>query len=787
MLLPALALLAGLAPVQEVTTPTEHLGRPLGGDFTLADWGEVSSYYERLAEQSSRVLVEQVGVTTEGREFLLSTISSEANLARLDEIKRYAALIADPRGASSEQKQQAIDRGVPILMISLAMHSTETAGSQFGMKFVHQLATSDEEPWLRAREELVVNVIPCTNPDGLDHVTSWYRETVGTPHESSSLTKLYQYYTGHDNNRDWFMLTQNETRIVTELLYSVWRPHVYWDVHQQGSSSERMFVPPFRDPLNPNLDPAVMAGIGALGTRALLDMTREGLSGISTGVRYDMWWNGGNRNVPVRHNIIGLLTEAASVNVASPIWLPRSRLRGPSGLDGYRPSNQFPAPWPGGWWRIRDIIDYEMGFGRSLLRSLSAEPKTWLKSAMDVAERVIAKGAEAAPRAWLIPSDNQDLGAVRRLVEVLLLSGVEIDVANDSFEADGRTYPTASIVIQRQQPYGSHVKDLFEVQRYPEGKPPYDVAGWTLPYLLGVRRVEVVRPFEVPTSRASSAAEAVVGFESDLVLDSDHWPNRFDALRRGEPFTIRYQDGSELRAESMPRIGVYSPWSGSMDEGWLRWVFDTNRLPYVSVKNEMIRAGRLDQFLDVLIIPSISGGQLDSGRSEGTVPDPFAGGLAPEGAVAVHDFVRGGGTLICIGRSCPWAIELCDLVVDDVTRGPGAEGFSCPGSVLRAIPEDSQLTAYLPDSMAVFFSRSYAWNVDEKAEGAHKIEVLLRYAPTRTLLSGWIQKPEVVAGQAAWVRAEHGEGNVHLFGFSPHYRGWTQNTFPLLFRAALLQ
>ena len=412
--LPSLApaVLAMLAPTaQDVSSPSEHLGRPLGGDFTLADWSEVSSYYEKLAASSPRVLVESVGETTEGRQFLMSTISSEANLARLDEIKRHAARIADPRGASAAEKREAIERGVPIVMISLAMHSTEVAGTQFGMEFVYNLATSDEEPWSSAREELVVNVIPCTNPDGLDHVVSWYRETVGTPHEAAGLTKLYQYYAGHDNNRDWFMLTQNETRIVTELLYSVWRPHVYWDVHQQGQGGERMFVPPFRDPLNPNLDPVVMAGIGSIGARALLDLTREGFTGISTGVSYDMWWNGGNRNVPVRHNIIGLLTEAASANLASPVWLPRSRLRGPSGLDGYRPSNQFPSPWPGGWWRIRDIIDYEMGFGRSLLRSVSARAEdVWLKSAMDVAERVIAKGAEGSPRAWLIPSDNPDIG-----------------------------------------------------------------------------------------------------------------------------------------------------------------------------------------------------------------------------------------------------------------------------------------------------------------------------------------------------------------------------------------
>ena len=242
------------------------------------------------------------------------------------------------------------------------------------------------------------------------------------------------------------MLTQIETRIVTDLLYSQWRPQVYWDVHQQGSSGERLFVPPFRDPLNPNLDPAIISGIDALGSRALLDLTRAGFSGISTGVSYDMWWNGGNRNVPVRHNIIGLLTEAASVRLASPMFLPKSDLRAPRGLDGYAPSNQFPNPWPGGWWRLRDIIDYELAFGRSLLGSLSRERETWLRNSLEVAQRTIDKGTESAPRAWIIPSDNRDPDAVKRLVDVLLLAGVELHITDGSIKADGRNYPATSLV-----------------------------------------------------------------------------------------------------------------------------------------------------------------------------------------------------------------------------------------------------------------------------------------------------------------------------------------------------
>ncbi|MCB9916106.1 MAG: peptidase M14 [Planctomycetes bacterium] len=811
----------GVVDAAQVTSPEAHLGRPVGADFQLVDWDEVSSYFRRLDAESDAVLVETVGQTTEGRDFLLATISAPANLARLDELRAHARTLADPRGRSSEALDAALRDGKVILFVSCSMHATECAGTSFALDFAYRLATSDEEPWRSAREECVVVLAPSLNPDGLDHVTSWYRETVGTAYEATGLTKLYQYYTGHDNNRDWFMLTQNETRLVTRELYSRWFPQVYWDVHQQGSTRERLFVPPFRDPLNPNLDAAVIGGIDVLGSRALLDLTRDGLTGVSTGVSYDMWWNGGNRNVPVRHNIVGLLTEAASANLASPIFLRPSELAPPRGLDGYAPSNRFPDPWPGGWWRLRDIVDYELGFARSLLGSLSRERAFWLRNAAEVSERVtFADGAEA-PRAWVLPSDNRDPAAVRRLVDVLLASGVELHRAAAPLEADGRTWPAGSLVIRRDQPYGAHVKDLFEVQRYPEGDAPYDVAGWTLPFLLGVARVEVLALGDAELERVRDVDAATASFHGDpraaarpellSTHHSDAWSPVYAALARGERVALA-TDGADAGLLGPPeafeafeaehatviegtrRLGLYSPWSGSMDEGWMRWVFDAQGVPYVTVRNEMLRAGALADFLDVLVIPSVSAGELDRGRAPGTVQPEFAGGLDAEGAVAIEEFVRGGGTLVTLGASSAWAVDLFELPLVDTARGKDAGEFACPGSVVRTVPEAHACTAGLPASVAAFFSDSSAWRAMTEAEreasgreGQPVPEVLLRYAPTRVLLSGWIRAPQAIEGHAAWAVARHGAGRVHLFGFRPQYRGWSQATFGLVHRAVLLR
>jgi hypothetical protein len=806
-----------------ITRPEDYLKHPLAADFTLPDWDEVRGYFELLASQSPRVRLETVARTAEGRDLVLAEISSETNLASLPALQGVNALLADPRRASRDQRTQALDKGKVFLFVSNAMHATECAAPQFAMRMAYTLATSDDEPWRSAREQCVVLMLPTTNPDGLDEVAKWYRQTVGTPYEGTEMTRLYQLYAGHDNNRDWFMLTQPETRAITKLLYQTWRPQVLWDVHQQGSKAERMFVPPFRDPLDPNLDPGIITAINLLGTRAQLDMTRAGKTGVACGGTFDMWWNGGNRNVPVRHNIVGLLTEAASCRLATPIFLQKSELTAPDGVNGYVASNRFPAPWPGGWWHLSDIVDYEMAFARSLLSSLSRERRFFLENALEAADRTLLAGREGSPSAWILPADQRDRGATRRLVDVLLATGIEVGVADGEVRADGRTYPKGSIVIEREQPYGGHAKDLFDVQRYPQGEPPYDVAGWTLTALLGVRRVEVAGDIEAKVRIVSSVDEALAAFGTDTRTidmsseafssrDSDAWSAVFAGLGRGNPFSFETKtdmagifvgyakpeverDPTEpLVIQKMPRIGLYSPWSGSNDEGWTRWVFDTFGVKHTIVRNEMLRAGALSSFLDVLVLPGVGATELDKGRSEGSVYDEYAGGLDPEGAVAVEEFVRGGGTLVAIGSSTKWAVDLLKLPIMDVTTTPEAKEFNCPGSVLRAVPQGtSAFTSDLDDSIAVFYSRGQAFREMTDKERADtgsektKVDFLLRYASTRLLVSGWIQKPEAIADRGAWVRATHGKGAVHLFGFRPQYRGWSQATFQLLFRAMLFE
>jgi hypothetical protein len=797
----ALAALPDPTPALQLPAPPEHLGHPLAADFFLPDWAQVSSYFRRLDDASPRITCANAGKTQDGRDMLLAVITSEANLAQLDALQGYAQRLADPRGASPAQLAEAQSKGKVFVFISCAMHATECAAPQFAMQLAWTLASSDEEPWKSVRENCVVLLLPSTNPDGLDDVAHWYMKYVGTPYEGTELDQLYQHYAGHDNNRDWFALGLAETRVVSKLLYQEWFPQVYWDVHQQGSKAERMFVPPFRDPLDPNLDANVIDGINLLGMRALFDMTREGKSGVSWGGTFDMWWNGGNRNVPVRHNIVGLLTEAASCRLASPIFLSKSELSAPDGLKQYAPSNRFPEPWPGGWWRLADIVGYEMGFAKSLLGSLSRERSTWLANALQASQRALHRAQDLGTRGWLIPSDNANRGGVERLCDVLMATGVELDTCAGEAVIDGRTYPGGSVWIDAAQPYAMHAKDLFDVQKYPGVEQPYDVAGWTLSELFGVRVVEAVQPVELGklTRRKSgdSGTDPAWPFATSYSpQDSQGWRRAFETLKQGRACTLGSSaltltaadakpEPNLLFARKLPRIGLYSPWSGNADEGWMRWVFERFGVPYVTVRNEELRAGKLSDFLDVLVLPGVGEGELEHGRAEGTAPPEISGGLEAQGAVAVEEFVRGGGNLVAIGGSCKWAIGLFKLPLTDTTTGDAAKDFSCPGSVLRCVPTEARLAAGIPQSQAVFFSRSSAFRETNEKEKSDKLEVLLRYAPVETLISGWIAKPEVIAGQAAWVRASVERGHVQLFGFRPQYRGWSEAAFPLLFRALL--
>ncbi len=810
--------LDSISQAQSVRSPAEFLKRPLGTDFRLADWSDVQTYYESLASSSPNVSLINLGKTTEGRDFLQAVISSSENLSELARYQHFARRLAHPEHFSPAEVQEAVAKGKIIAFITLSMHSTETASTEMGMQLAWLLATSQEPEWTSIRENAIVVLVPSLNPDGVDHVVNWYRDHVGTPFEGVDLPRLYQLYSGHDNNRDWFSLTQVETRMLTESLYQTWFPQVLWDAHEYGSGTrERFFVPPYRDPLNPNLDPGIVAGINLLGTRAALDMTRSGLTGIAQGVGYDHWWNGGNRSVPSRHNIMGILTEAASVNIASPKFIKFNDLVDPLSRKEYQPSNQFVAPWEGGWWRLSDIHRYQLAFGKSILSTMVREREFWLKGTMEAARRAAGVDPSEGQRAWIIPSNELDRGSVARLIDVLLVSGVEVQQATTKLTADDRIYPAGSLVISRAQAYGNYAKDLLELQKYPTGQVPYDVTGWSLPALFGVRCVEVTHTLEGPLTPVASVNTALAAFAGDQRLskqnpktvslaDHESWKVIVDQLQKGlslQVLTSEEELGLAMLVSSMsdskpdgftvskmPRIGLYAPYTANIDEGWLRWTLESSGFAYQSIRNEMLNAGQLDEMIDVLILPDVSTSDITEGNRYGSYPRTMSGGLDGRGISAIDQFVQGGGTVIGCQRSANWLQEEFDLPVKEVTQKADPK-IVCPGSVLRAQGMPHEMTVGIGADQSIFFSSSLAWDVPKKLpedtpSHVSQITAILKYAPRQLLVAGTLQNGQILEDKGAWVKINYGKGQFHLFGFRPYYRGWSQGSFHLLYRAILL-
>ncbi len=825
-----LLLLALLQTAEPPIHPAAALGFEPGTDSLLADWKQVSGYMNQLAQRSRFVRVDTLGRTTEGRPFQLLVITSPGNQARLAQIERAQALLADPRRLSDTVLADLRRKQPAVILISNNIHSTEVASSQMGMTLAYRLVT---DPDLRVLlDSVVVLMIPSMNPDGLDTVVSWYRRYKGTRYEGGPLPWLYHKYVGHDNNRDWFMLTQVETRLVTRMLYKEWFPEIVYDVHQMGTNGVRLFLPPFQDPVNPNLEPALVAAINQAGTEMAAAIYDAGLTGVAHEQTYDLWWHGGFRSTPTRHNMIGILSEAASARLGSPITLPFDSVHQPArGVN-------YPAPWPGGTWRLGDIVRYELLASEALVRLAAHDRIQVIDRFVDLGRREIDAGRAGNPFAYVLPPppEQRDPEAWATLANVLTAAGVEVWRATEAFTAQGRRYPAGSLVVPMGQPFRAHAKDLLEPQQYtPVGdRPPYDVAGWTLPFTMNVRADVVNAPFTANLVQVDSVTPA---------------PGRIDGPAggggggAGEVFVLRNRTNAESRAiaellsagqsvtvagdslivrgpkarailveqaarhgftvtatrttaavdrsvtrQRLPRIGLYQPWVANVDEGWTRWLFEQYGISYTTLHDSDLRRGGLRQRFDVIVLPDAESGSMIRGLDSTRIPVQYSGGMGESGANAVSDFVRGGGTLVCLDRSSNFAITRLNLPVANAlggeASGPQVLRFYAPGSIFGVLLGGvergaSPVTLGVPDSLDIYFENSAAFTVSAPARA-------LATYPAAPLRSGYARYQERLEGKAALVEAPVGSGRVILFGFRPQFRGQTHGTFKLLFNAVLL-
>jgi hypothetical protein len=760
--LPAAALLA-VTLGAAVPTPESHFGFKMGDDRKLVPWSKVVSYFETLQKSSDRILVRNLGPTTEKRPFLAAWIARPDVLKDLERYRQIQKKLADPRVTPETEAAKLIAQGKTVVMITCSIHSTEVASTMTAVEFAYRLLSEDRPKFRDILDNVIFILVPSLNPDGVDIVERWYTKTLGTPFEGTSPPELYQKYVGHDNNRDWYIFSQAETRLAISQLHNQWHPQIVYDVHQQGPYVSRIFIPPWLDPVEPNIDPIITQMCNMIGAGMAADLTAAGKKGVAINASYDFWTPA--RHYQAYHGGMRILSESASARLATPITVTADEIT--ENALGYNPrqaSWNHLEPWLGGTWRVRDIVDYQSIAWESLLWQAAVRREDLLRNFYGVGKRAVGR---SAPYAFVISANQQDRGATKILLDTLAFGLIEVEKAGDSFRAAGKTYPAGSYVIRMNQPYSSWAKALLERQQYPDlrlypgGPPkrPYDVTAHTLPLLMGVQVDTIPDTFEAKLARAASFEELASA-----------------AARRDRNSIDWYRT-----APNKPRLGLYRSHIPVMDEGWTRWLLERFNWKYANVLNADILSGNLNQRYDVILFPDQGPSSIHNGYRAGSMPPEYAGGLGDKGAQNLIEFTRNGGTLVFLNSSTDYAIGHLGVPVKSTIRGVPSRDFYSPGSLLNVNLDASHpVAAGLPATLAIWSEGSAAWEFTDPS-----IRSIARYPDSGVLASGWLLGEKYLAGKSALIEATTGKGKMILFGMRPQYRAQSYQSLKLLFNAML--
>jgi hypothetical protein len=766
-----------------------------------------------------------------------------------------------------------------VVFISNNIHSTEIGASQMVIELVYDLATSDSPRVKKILDNVVLLLEPSLNPDGQIMVTDWYNKTLGTPSEASPLPYLYHPYTGHDNNRDMYLFSQKESQMTAQVLWHEWFPTIWLDEHQQGTSGPRIFTMPATDPINPNVDPLIYRLNGVYGQSQAAALEGEGKTGIIFNSTYTNFWQGAMAWAGWWHNQVGLLTEVASARIATPVVqqkadpsraatasAPATGGRGaatgpanaPNDFESERrrafehpddplpaprditPRTEYPRPWLGGKWTLRDIVDYELIATNALLEAAADSRETLLHQIYNINRNTIEAGKKGELGqdkdklyAAIIPFDEQhDPDEAIELVEKLLIAGVEVYRAQGGFKQDDKTYPAGTFVIPFNQVFGRYAKDLLEKQTYPEvrrapnapAEAPYDVSAWSLGMQFGVKTEFAKSPLPgtltlekvaatpkfvlaVASGGANTWRFPYNGATSALVVNRLLKAGAKVSLTRGEmPFALvntkpeiwnKAVEGFEIRTEAKapaktpvlstalnaPRVGIYQSYDPSMDEGWTRWVLDRYGWEYTKLHNEDLKAGKLRAKFDAIILPDQREAAILDGLDFKTIVEQYRGGIGETGLDALRQFVAEGGTLVALGEASNLLLDKMPLPAKDLKKTFTRDQHFAPGTIVNL-----QVDTAHPLGLGIaadtwgFYINSPFFQLTE-GFSSQKVSVAARYPNTKVNASGWLRGEDLMYGRAAVIAIEMNPGKIVLFGIRPQHRAQTHATFGMLFNA----
>ena len=846
----------GILLAQKAPPPEEILGFEVGADYHLASYEQALDYLRALEATASRVKLFEMGKTSMGKPMIYAVISSEKNMAQLDRHKEISQKLALAKDLTDKEARRLAEEGRAIVWIDVGIHASECAPAQSAIQLAYDLASSEDSETRFIRDNTILLLV-FANPDGMQMLAEWYLPNVGTPFEISSMPWLYHLYAGHDNNRDSYMNNLPETRNITRAVNREWYPVILYDHHQTAPFPARIWIPPAAEPTNPNLHPLFIRGKNLVGSAMAYDFDRKGQEGAISRIVFDFIYPGYEDSFCDFFNVISIMTEIAHYRYATPNFYTVNDF--PEEYRDFTKGAFYPSPWKGGWWRLKDGIAYALTASKSVLHTAALYRETFLYGKYQMGRDTITRFEKEPPYAWIIPQDQQDPTAACRLIDNMIFAGIEVYESEKSFVCDGVTHEQGTWIIPMNQAFARFVKAIFEEQIYPDLTkypnlwqgivrpqplsdvflPPYDLAGWTLPYQMGVKVLAANSPVEAgmrPVERAAHPAGKFAGNASHAYLISSKANNSFVAanriLKKGaqifrteEPVKIgeeSYPPGTfvvpsqgitrsfmnslteelnlpmrgidrqlntKTHSLKAPKVALYQSWSASSDEGWTRWLLEQYEFPSVNIHDAEVRAGNLKKRFDVIIIPSMSASAIVDGHEKGTMPSRYVGGITEGGAENIKTFVEEGGTLVTLNRGCLFALDKMGLPVNDAlknlrgSRGRYTAEFACPGSILRMEFDTKHPVAYgMPEEGAGMFYRSTAFDIFPSFEKKQAFAIA-KYSGKDLLMSGYLLGEKYLQNKTAAVDVPLGEGRVILLGFPVQNRAQTHGTFKLLFNS----
>ena len=894
----------GSAP--RVTTPRQQFGHDIGDDYFLVNYEQMIEYWRKLDRESERMRMVRIGATAEGRPMWMAIITSPENQRRLSHYQSISRRLALAENLTDAQARALAAEGKSVVWIDGGLHASEVLGAQQLILTAYELVSRTDPETARILRDDIVLLVPA-NPDGQDLVSNWYMRDPDTLKRTTSrLPRLYQKYAGHDNNRDSYMVSQPETQAMDSILFRAWYPQIMYNHHQTGPIGTVIFAPPFRDPFNYNFDPLVPMELDLVGAAMHSRFVAEGKPGATmrSGSGYSTWWNGGLRTTVYFHNMIGLLTEA--IGNPTPIEIPLVPER-------LLPRGDLPMPIQPQKWHFAQSIAYELTANRAVLDVASRYRETLLYNIYRMGRNSIERGstdtwtvtprkvaalqtalpddsaaqpagpggggggprgrtspadlaiyrnvmrnpADRDARGYIIRSDQPDFLTATKFVNALIKTGIRVERASSPFTVNGKNYPAGSYVVKTAQAFRPHILDMFEPQDHPNDipypggppTPPYDNAGWTLAYQMGVEFDRILDGFDGPFTPITGTARVTgprVGPAAAGYALSHSANDAFAAVNRllahgEEVYTLRtplningrtYPVGTfyiiakpgtrpilarlasekglefdafqtdvstaALKPVHPARIALWDQYGGSITSGWARFVLEQFEFPYEVVYPATIDAGNLNAKYDVLILPdgvtfARPGARQAQRINPEDVPAEYRDRLgnltAARSVPQLQEFLNGGGTILAVGSATDLGIQLqlpiANALVDSAGRALPRTRFYVPGSILSMRVDTTAALAHGVRPVTDFYYDNSPAFRLLPAAETRGVKRVAWIEGATPLRSGWAWGQRYLSGVTEVLQAPVGKGMLVLYGPDPYFRSQPHGTFKLLFNGIL--